>query len=99
MEAPGLDCGKCGICCVKYPGLVSVEPTDQIPQYLTRSVRRVIGFASWEADHVRRMASKDGRCIALRGEVGRACACSIYEKRPAACRDFEVGSDACLEAC
>ena len=98
METARLDCLRCGICCVEYAGAVAVEPSDQVPHYLTRSVRGVIGFASWEEDSMRRMASKDGRCIALRGEVGKACHCSIYSRRPVACRDFEVGSHACLKA-
>jgi Fe-S-cluster containining protein len=39
-----------------------------------------------------------GRCIALRGEVGRGVACAIYEHRPNACRSFQPGSTLCLEA-
>jgi hypothetical protein len=41
------------------------------------------------------------RCVALRGEVGGAVSCAIYEFRPSACRDFAPlaavgsGDDAC----
>ena len=39
-----------------------------------------------------------GRCIALRGEVGRGVACAIYHARPSACRSFQPGSPLCIEA-
>ena len=37
-------------------------------------------------------------CAALGGIVGSACFCGIYEGRPNACRQFEVGGKACREA-
>jgi Fe-S-cluster containining protein len=36
-----------------------------------------------------------GACIALR-EVGGVFTCTIYERRPDACREFERGSRRCL---
>jgi Fe-S-cluster containining protein len=38
---------------------------------------------------------KDGWCAALDRET---MACTIYEKRPWICREFEVGEDECLAA-
>ncbi len=29
------------------------------------------------------------RCLALEGEVGRAVRCTIYDRRPSPCREFE----------
>jgi uncharacterized protein len=93
-----LDCQSCGACCVINEGGVTVEKYDTTPKYLTRSVRNVMGWASWEADvGVRRMASKDGACIALQRD-GSKCSCSIYDRRPKACRLFERGSQECLDA-
>jgi Fe-S-cluster containining protein len=37
-------------------------------------------------------------CAAFEGNAGSTCSCSIYEARPSACRQFEVGSIACREA-
>lgn len=37
-------------------------------------------------------------CAALRGNVGRRVSCSIYERRPEACRGFLPGSRDCLDA-
>ena len=30
------------------------------------------------------------RCIALEGEVGKQVSCSVYERRPLACREFNI---------
>ncbi|MFZ3583424.1 YkgJ family cysteine cluster protein [Loktanella sp. DJP18] len=91
-----LDCQECGACCT-FAGEVVVEATDIVlPKYLTRSVRRMIEFGSWEADDgVRVMArSACNSCVALRLKGGRY-ACRIYEKRPGACREFAAGSHEC----
>jgi Fe-S-cluster containining protein len=37
-------------------------------------------------------------CAAFQGNAGSTCSCGIYEGRPSACRQFEVGSHACREA-
>jgi Fe-S-cluster containining protein len=38
---------------------------------------------------------EDGWCVALDRKTMR---CSIYEKRPWLCREFEMGGDECLKA-
>ena len=47
-----------------------------------------------------RMARDDGdqKCVALRGEVGGSCQCTIYAHRPALCAEFENGSMECRDA-
>ncbi len=95
-----LDCRACGACCITA-GPVPVYPEDTaVPRWRTTSVRRTVGFASWEADAgVRQMAKHpDGRCRALTGTPGAACACAIYPKRPEACSTFVPGSEDCLES-
>ena len=81
-------------------GPVAVQPHDtQVPRWRTRSVRRRIGFASFEADlGVRCMKSDDGRCGALLGEPGSRVACGIYDRRPSVCAEFQPGGEYCLEA-
>jgi hypothetical protein len=37
-------------------------------------------------------------CVALEGEPGGACACTVYEDRPEACRRYEVGGALCRSA-
>lgn len=99
---PEADCRDCGACCV-HAGEVAVDVSEPIPRYLTRSVRRSMGFFSDDHYDTRRMArvphdGVDTRCVALRGVVGEACRCNIYDQRPEACRGFEVGSPSCLES-
>lgn len=94
------DCQACGACCVAA-GPVAVYPADErVPRHRTRSVRRMIGFASYEADDgVRCMKSDDdGRCGALKGQPGIAVTCGIYDRRPAVCADFQPGSAFCRDA-
>lgn len=38
-----------------------------------------------------------GCCVALEGGL-RGCRCTIYGERPLLCREFEAGSEDCLEA-
>jgi len=44
------------------------------------------------------------RCVALRGRIGEAVSCAIFEFRPEACREFAPlaavghGDEACTEA-
>ena len=43
--------------------------------------------------HLRCMKGTNGkspRCIALKGEVGKQVACTIYELRPSPCREFNI---------
>ncbi len=77
-----------------------VGADERVPRYLTRSLRNRMGFASWESDAGARCMSEHmgGRCVALRGVMGGAVRCSIYDRRPEICRQFEPGSGGCLEA-
>ncbi len=79
----GFDCLACTACCLFLE--VRVLPADEVPPEL----RRLTASGA-----VMRRA-EDGACIALDRSTGR---CRIYEQRPAACREFRVGSAGCLDA-
>lgn len=75
-------CAGCGNCCHL---LVELAPGDDVPEDLV-------------AEHagVRCMDQHgDGACVAL-DPVTRLC--SIYERRPQVCRDFQRGSALCRRA-
>ncbi len=36
---------------------------------------------------------KPRRCVALKGTIGVAVSCAIYEQRPSPCRDFAKDAD------
>ncbi len=80
-------CLACGACCAFFrasfywseaddatPGGVHVELTVDLPPFY----RVMKGTNSPDAP----------RCIALRGRIGEAACCAIYERRSSSCRDF-----------
>ena len=87
------DCQACGACCFGAQGWVDVdEALDATPRKLCQDFAgRTRGY------RMGAMTMVGGHCIALAGALG-ACSCSIYAKRPTSCREFEPGSEACLEA-
>ncbi len=68
--------------------LLVVEPRE-------RSGGEWIKFLALRTKHDRR---GNCRCKALRGTIGTKVSCSIYERRPIACRRFAVGNAVCLAA-
>ena len=95
------DCTRCGACCTNpdenraetFVDYVEVLPQDAL---LRRRdlVRRLVVYNVDGLPHLR--LDTDGRCLALRGTVGRRVRCTIYDQRPAACRKVEPGSERCL---
>lgn len=43
-----------------------------------------------------RMVRGECRCTALTGVIGKKVKCTIYERRPEICREYERGSFDCL---
>jgi uncharacterized protein len=92
-----LECRSCGACCVPEitaPFYVHVVPAD---------ARRLT--LRWRERHLAReslLTKVDpvGRCVcvALRGTVGRRVSCTIYPRRPTACRRLRRGSAECHKA-
>ena len=92
-------CQTCGACCASFR--VDFHPAELaggafmwgegVDRYLTVPVTaqlvRMCGTDTAEP-----------RCVALRGQIGEAVACSIYAARPSPCREFDVTHDACTRA-
>jgi Fe-S-cluster containining protein len=99
---PGYDCQTCGVCCLdpfgqdSYVGLSCAEG-DRMGRLGLRVI--VTGKRGLELAALPR-PGVDGTsaCVALAGEVGKVCSCSIYPDRPGQCRAFEPGSVACRVA-
>jgi Fe-S-cluster containining protein len=96
-----LDCTRCGACCsnpaenraeqfVDYVEVLARDPLLAKPEL----VRRVVVRGGDGTLHLR--LDVDGRCLALRGRIGRRVRCTIYRDRPAACRKVESGTPRCL---
>lgn len=80
-ETPKIGCDSCRACCCRLE--VMLMGDDDVPRQLTARDR-------WGGWVMRRLA--DGWCAALdRGSMR----CTIYERRPEICREFEMGGDEC----
>jgi hypothetical protein len=75
-------CQSCGACCARFE--VTFYSEENVPE----------GYSYSTGLYTRALKSKiDGkgrpRCVALRGEIGCAVECGIYEQRPQPCRQFK----------
>lgn len=109
--AKKLDCQTCGACCrassfsEAIPRLPFVDMTDaeaeEIEERRPGSVTLSVP-SGWTFDPQRFVMAicrdEHGRCVALRGTVGRKVSCAIYKHRPSTCREFEPGDECCLSA-
>lgn len=57
-------------------------------------VRRLVILDNQNVPHLK--LDRDGRCLALKGKIGRSVSCGIYHWRPSPCRKVEAGSKLCL---
>ena len=78
-----LSCSTCAACCCRLE--VMLISDTGVPQ-------RFIDEDAWGGQVLRRL--DDGWWAALDRDSMR---CTIYERRPLICREFELGSEDCLE--
>jgi Fe-S-cluster containining protein len=96
------DCRRCGACCAnpdenRVEGVVDwVEVRIGEPLLDdARLVRRLVVTNAAGERHLRLDAS--GRCLALRGTIGRCVSCDVYAVRPDGCRRVEPGDERCRQ--
>jgi Fe-S-cluster containining protein len=77
-----IHCNTCRANCCKLEVILMGE--DDIPDQFTQ-------FDRWGGQVMLRLA--DGWCAALDRDT---MLCSIYERRPGVCRDYEMGGGDCL---
>jgi Fe-S-cluster containining protein len=92
------DCEGCGVCCLHmgYPAFVhGLESQDDeqhwtsLPSELKTELQRFIAeYAAPDAGQL------DGPCFWLDPETRK---CKHHRHRPRVCRDFQVGSQGCLD--
>lgn len=85
-------CTACGACCASFRVDFSVQELQEhggeVPSGLAAEVNaRIVRMRG--TDH------QPPRCAALSGTLGANIGCGIYEWRPAPCREFAEGSEAC----
>lgn len=96
---PLFDCATCGACCREAFDSVPVGPEDE------RMARNQPALVRTQPDgwrEILRVPSPSGcgtRCAALVGDGAQApFRCTVYEDRPTACSELDVGSEGCLFA-
>lgn len=83
VSDPKVTCATCRACCCKLEVMLITE--TGVPDYY-------IEIDAWGGEVMMRL--EDGWCAALDRETYM---CTIYEKRPLICREFETGSAECLD--
>lgn len=96
------DCRTCGACCVAGEDVLThVDMLDRDASRLRGGVgaRRYRALVLEDECAIRTRVDRIGNvvCAALRGTPGVSASCTVYEHRPAACRDMRPGSSRCLE--
>jgi len=86
-------CQQCGACCAYFRVSFywAEAPERGLPDALVEKLNA----------HLANLAGTNQpvpRCHALRGEVGKSVACSVYEQRPSPCREVEPGDEKCNRA-
>ncbi|GAO35817.1 Fe-S oxidoreductase [Sulfuricella sp. T08] len=82
-DSPVISCTSCKACCCRLE--VMLMGDDDIPPELTEQDR-------WDGWVMARL--DDGWCAALDRDT---MLCTIYERRPMICHDYQVGDSDCIE--
>jgi len=82
LHDKSVSCSRCDACCCRLEVMIISE--TGVPD-------RFIEFDKWGGRSMLRL--DDGWCAALDRNTMK---CTIYEKRPTICRDFEMGGDECI---
>lgn len=88
MSGQDNPCVGCGACCSKfrvsfYHGELSDMPMGWVPVEMTTKINSV--YACMQGTE-----QGNSKCIALTGTIGQEVGCSIYDKRPSPCKEFNV---------
>ncbi|HEY3432981.1 MAG TPA: YkgJ family cysteine cluster protein [Rhodocyclaceae bacterium] len=81
-DTAAVTCSTCKACCCQLEVMLMGE--DEPPERYTRQDQ----WGGWVMHRL-----DDGFCAALNRETHL---CTIYERRPTICRDFEAGDSDCL---
>ncbi len=84
-------CLNCGACCAHFRVSFYWAEAEALDPALTEPL-------SPHLSCMRGTNQREPHCAALRGAIGGATACGIYEDRPSPCRELQAGDDKCLRA-
>jgi Fe-S-cluster containining protein len=98
-ELAAVDCEKCkeASCCRKHNVLVTEEDIERMRQDapLKEFVEKYTDEAvDWTGDYVRQLSCDEDevgeKCVFLSRDKSERMRCSIYDRRPQICRDFDM---------
>ena len=89
MQLPTYDCMACGGCCAY---------SADWPEVRTQRDKGALGPPAELVTEDGYLQTVKNRCVALEGTLGERVSCTIYDRRPQACRGCEVGSTSCHAA-
>jgi len=84
-------CQSCGACCASFRVSFYWSEGEALPPDLSERLTPQLSCMAGTN-------SAAPRCRALQGEIGAACACSVYALRPSPCRELEAGDAKCRRA-
>jgi hypothetical protein len=84
------ECSRCGACCRE--GFDAVPVGEDEPLFKARP-----DLLAGEGDFIF-IPRPDGKCRVLKTDSQKRWRCAIYDERPRACVDLEMGSIGCLQA-
>jgi Fe-S-cluster containining protein len=82
-QPSAISCADCQACCCRLEVILMGD--DDVPVRFTREDR-------WGGSVMRRL--EDGWCAALDRDT---MMCTIYQRRPMVCREYEMGGNDCIE--
>jgi Fe-S-cluster containining protein len=95
-------CQECGACCGPesynegWAGALTIDDMDRLGKRIVRL--HVLKDTDGERLIKTHWTDNGQVCVLLKGQVGQNVTCSIYDKRPQACRDYAAGDERCLSA-
>lgn len=89
------ECTRCGACCFSESARHARVTGDDYERLGAADAERLVDFIGNQA--FMRIEGEEGtrRCAALVLDASGNFTCSVYERRPAVCRELERGSGAC----
>lgn len=95
-SVPVPECVTCGVCCnFALIAPVSREDSDRLDEFIEITLDG--HDEPLAVDRALKRNQETGSCLHLAGTLGLEVGCSIYDRRPRVCHDFDAGSDRCHE--
>ena len=102
MSEPPYDCQQCGACCADH-GSLGGDGYVWLNRAESKRMKRMgLSVVQESGDSFLGTRAPLGgsapTCVALQGQIGGDCQCSVYLQRPKNCRAYLVGGNQCRAA-